>query len=81
MRSKPKLTEEEKREHKKENNYHWKKMHLNYQQEWRAKNSNKVRAYHRKENNCYVLDKKYPELPFIQKDKQKKEGKLMKGPC
>ena len=56
-------------------------MNPNYQQEWRAKNSNKVRAYHSKENNHYVLDKKYPELPFIWKHKEKKKGKLVEGPC
>ena len=56
-------------------------MHPNYQLKWRAKNSNKVKDYQSKEKNQYVLDKKYPELPFIWKHKQKKESKLVEQPC
>ena len=37
--------EEKNKQHKKERNYQWKKMHPNYQQEWRDRNSNKVKEY------------------------------------
>ena len=61
----PKLTEEEKKERKKQNNYHWKTTHPTYLQEWRSHNTNKIKQYKCKRNNLNEVDRKYPELSFI----------------